>query len=92
MPRALSELHRVLKPDGILFIAVKEGKGEGNVLEREFHGYPRFISCFSEQEVRSYLEESEFQLMDIYRYNERRRFGRKHRDLDFLFSFSQKKQ
>lgn len=92
MLKALSEYYRVLKPGGILFIAVKEGSCEGIVLEEEFHSYPRFISRFSEQEIRSYLEESKFHLIDIYRYNEKQRFGKKHRDIDFLFSFSQKIQ
>lgn len=91
IPLVLSELNRVLKANGILFTAVKMGLGEGMTLEREFFNYPRFVSYFSEEELTKYLQKANFQVIESYICNERERFGTSYRDIDFIFTFSQKK-
>lgn len=92
IPLALFQLNRVLKPGGILFTAVREGSGEEVVLESEFFNYPRFFSYFSGLEFATCLEKSNFEVINYYTYNERERFGRPYRDVNFIFTFSRKKE
>jgi ubiquinone/menaquinone biosynthesis C-methylase UbiE len=90
-PQTISELSRVLKPGGILFTTVKMGIGEGFQLEEEFSNYLRFTSYFSEPEMKTYLEAGNLYVMESYLFNERERFGMKHRNVSFVLNFSQKK-
>jgi endonuclease/exonuclease/phosphatase family metal-dependent hydrolase/ubiquinone/menaquinone biosynthesis C-methylase UbiE len=91
IPFALKELFRVLKRNGILFIAVKLGEGEGYVTEKEFIGHPqRFISYFTDIEIASMLKTAGFSVFKQYHYNELDRHGGNHRDIPFIFSFSRK--
>lgn len=87
---AMLELNRVLKAGGILFAAVKRGIGEGIILDPEFFNNPRFMSYFSEIEFSRYLQQAGFRVIESYIYNERERFGMSYRDIDFVFTFSQK--
>lgn len=89
--QALSEFYRILKQHGILFIAVKKGHGEQILNEHEFSGSPkRFMTYFNKSEVKNLLLQSQFQIEDIYYFNELERFGGNHRNIDFIFCFARK--
>jgi SAM-dependent methyltransferase len=87
---ALKELNRVLKRGGVLFIAVKKGSGEGFQVEKEFANSPRYVSHFLDEEVLIAIEKSGFKTLEQYYYNEYKRHGGTHRDIDYIFNFSKK--
>ena len=58
----LSEFRRVLKTDGILFISVKEGKGEEMIADQAGE---RFFSFYSADELKSLVEKAGFKVMKI---------------------------
>ena len=63
--RILKEFNRVLKDDGYLLLTVKRGETEGyqnNLLEIEAEIY---FSLFSIEEVRSFLLESDFKIINL---------------------------
>src|SRR3989344_549189 len=55
VPNVLRSVHKILKDNGIFYLAVKEGRGEGEV-EDEWHGMEvkRFFSFFTESEIRKF--------------------------------------
>lgn len=58
-PRYLKNLHTALKPNGIFHIGMKLGEGE----VRDSIG--RMYSYYSEEELKSHLEQSGFTILDI---------------------------
>jgi ubiquinone/menaquinone biosynthesis C-methylase UbiE len=63
-PAALLEFKRVLKPDGILFLAVHEGEGE-RLETREWYGEnQRFFARYSVPEMTGLLEAAGFQILE----------------------------
>jgi len=58
----LLEFRRVLRPGGLLFIAVKEGAGEG-WMEKE--GRPRFFALYTEDELGGLIESCGFRILDV---------------------------
>ncbi|HLA04255.1 MAG TPA: class I SAM-dependent methyltransferase [Patescibacteria group bacterium] len=64
VPKVLKSINKILKNGGILYLALKEGKGEGEVANERFgKKVRRFFSFFSEQEVLDFLKESGFVLL-----------------------------
>ena len=64
VPRVLKSINKILKNGGILYLALKEGKGEGEVVDERFgKKVRRFFSFFSQQEVLDLLKESGFELL-----------------------------
>jgi ubiquinone/menaquinone biosynthesis C-methylase UbiE len=64
-PRALAEIHRILSPEGALFLAVQEGMGEG--WERTtYYSEPieRFFARYRAEEMTALLVEGGFALRD----------------------------
>jgi len=59
----LKEAARVLKHDGVLYLAVKEGSGEFTKEKPEYDNYPKFYSHYSQLEMESLLSESGFTLL-----------------------------
>ena len=67
--KVLRSIHKILKSNGIFYLAVKEGKGEGEV-EDERHGrkVKRFFSFFQKQEIIDFLENAGFRIEDLTFY------------------------
>ncbi len=51
MPGIASRIERILKPNGILAVAVKEGKGEGLETRKSLGGHKRWFSYYTESEL-----------------------------------------
>jgi ubiquinone/menaquinone biosynthesis C-methylase UbiE len=63
-PTALLEFQRVLKPAGILFLAVQEGEGE-HLETREWYGeHQRFFARYSLPEMTGLLEAAGFEILE----------------------------
>ena len=52
---AVSEMLRVLKPDGILYLLVKAGETEGFEADQRYGGAQKYSSYFTEEELRDFL-------------------------------------
>lgn len=62
-PLALDEILRVLAPQGVLFLGMKQGDHEGYVSRGCFD--ERFSSCYRDDELRVHLERR-FDLLDYF--------------------------
>lgn len=61
----LNEFNRVIKKDGVLFIAVKEGEGEKIVEERKNNQvYSRFFAFYEQKEFQNLVEASGFKIFN----------------------------
>ena len=69
VPRFFKSINKILKVNGIFYLAVKEGDFEGRV-EDERHGMKvnRFFSFFKEDEIRKLLESSGFEVESVNNY------------------------
>lgn len=61
LEKALSEIHRVLKEKGTLFVSVKEG--EPRLDERQ--GVKLYFMQFSEEEIRNFIEKAGFEILSL---------------------------
>jgi len=57
----LAEIHRIVRPDGIGFISLKEGEGES--MFGHDTGYERFFVLYSEEEFRRILVRNSFEVL-----------------------------
>lgn len=60
---ALSEFYRILKNNGLIFIAVKVGEGEKIIKKKKYEDSPRFYSFFTRPELEHLLISSSFELV-----------------------------
>ena len=85
----LKTFFTILKRQGILYILVKKGTGEEDVVESISSGLPRHYIYYSETEVKDMIKMAGFTIVDFYAYREdRRRSGGS--DLVWIASFSKK--
>jgi SAM-dependent methyltransferase len=56
LPGVVSDIARILAPQGILGLAVKEGDGEGLESHEDFPGTQRWFSYFKSDEVQSFFK------------------------------------
>ncbi len=61
----ISEFYRILKKDGLLFIAVHEGVGENFIDEPLQEGEKIFVKFFTESEIKSFLEDAGFSILSL---------------------------
>jgi len=61
--KALKEFHRVLKENGIIYIAVKEGEGEKEIKKEKYKNEPRPYVFFKKEELEDYLHENKFKII-----------------------------
>lgn len=66
VPTVLMQMHRVLKPNGKLWVRVKLGTGSAIVKEKLSGGLGRFYSFYSEAELKALLSQSGFTIRAIY--------------------------
>lgn len=62
IPKVLKEFKRVLKPDGIVFIAVKEGEGEKIIKKPKYNHEPIYMVFFNQQELEEFLTDAGFEI------------------------------
>lgn len=53
VPSLIKNIHRMLRPSGLLALAVREGSQNG--YENEWNGVKRWFNYFTDEELRSYL-------------------------------------
>lgn len=62
VPGVLAQMRRVLRAEGMLYLAVKEGEGEA-VRGRD-EGKPRFFTYFAKKELRTLVTDAGFRIID----------------------------
>lgn len=69
MPKVLRAICQILKSGGVLYLAVKEGKGEGEVTDT-LHDkkVTRFFSFFKKRELEDFLENAGFKIIKSLRF------------------------
>ena len=87
----LFSFKRILANPGYVIATFKKGMGESYVVEPEFNGIKRFTTFFNEDDIYSFAESSGFVITKMYTYNERERFTKDNRDLDFIVTIMKKK-
>jgi SAM-dependent methyltransferase len=88
--RALKEFYRILKPNGILAVSFKKGEGTQQLVDNFSSKSERFFNFKTHETFLELLEAAGFQERAWHYLNERERYGEDKRDLDWLYSFSQK--
>lgn len=90
--KALNEFYRVLKLGGKLLISFKKGEGSREFVETFCSNSSRFFTFLTIEALEDILKDSNFENINSYYVNEKERFGKDKRDLELLYSFSQKPQ
>ncbi|MFH1376186.1 MAG: class I SAM-dependent methyltransferase [Candidatus Woesearchaeota archaeon] len=63
MPKILKEFNRILKQNGIIYLAVVEGEGEEEVRKQKYENEPRTYVYYKLPEIEKFLGEAGFQIM-----------------------------
>ena len=58
-------MHKILSDDGIVFITVKRGDGEGFAYKNDLD-VEKFYSLYDETEMRNIMEENHFEIIDMF--------------------------
>lgn len=88
--KALDEFYRVLKHGGKLFVSFKKGEGSREFVETFSSNSSRFFTFLTQETLDNLLKNSKIEPINSYYVNEKERFGQDKRDLEWLYSFSQK--
>lgn len=88
--KVLREFFQILKPRGLLFIMVKEGKGEADIAEKLSSYLSRHFTYFQSEELKNLLKDTGFEVIEQYKFNEKDRRP-DHRNVWWISSFSRKK-
>ncbi len=62
--KVLKEFFRVLKKEGVVYVAVREGVGEKEIRKEKYGNEPRTYVYFSKEELVGYLEEAGFSIVE----------------------------
>lgn len=60
----LKSVRELLKPGGLFYLTVKQGKGEGLVQDSRYGGLQKFYSYFELEEIVALLKEAQFHAID----------------------------
>ncbi len=63
--KILISIHKILKDGGILFVSVKQGRGEGFIMD-ERYGVEKYYSFFMEDELMTLLDETGFYTIETF--------------------------
>lgn len=69
IPKVLKSVNKILKDNGIFYLAVKEGEDESEI-EDERHGIKvrRFFSFFTDNEIKKFLQDANFSIETVNFY------------------------
>ena len=90
MQIALEEFKRILIPNGIVFMSLKEGEGEEELVEKFSSNSARYYNYHSIETVRKLVQVSGLKVARIYTINEREKWGPDKRDLNWVYCFAVK--
>ena len=72
--KVVGSLHEILRKKGIIYVALKEGKGEREIFDEE-EKVSRFSAFYKESEFKKFLEEANFEVIETtYAKTERNRW------------------
>lgn len=63
---ALEETYRVLDKNGILYLSVKEGQGEGFENDKRYGGVEKWWTYFKEEDINHMLDKIGFEVLESY--------------------------
>ncbi|NCN86715.1 class I SAM-dependent methyltransferase [archaeon] len=66
VPLALSEAYRILKPEGIMYLSIKGGKGESLENDERYGNLPKYYSYYEPEEINGLLSEANFEVLENY--------------------------
>ncbi|MBS3175324.1 class I SAM-dependent methyltransferase [Candidatus Woesearchaeota archaeon] len=69
-PKIIKDFHKILKPDGILYIAVKEGSGEEIIRKERYQNLPIFYAFYKKEELEKLLKENDFEIIESVNSND----------------------
>lgn len=64
--KVLLDIHAILKDEGVLYISVKEGKGEKIEKDQRYGGIEKFWSFFQKEELQTWLLEAGFVIRELF--------------------------
>ena len=88
--KALQEFKRVLTPGGIIFFSLKEGTGEEEFVEKFSSDSARYYRYQTVESTTKLVEASGLVIVKIYTINEREKWGKDKRDLNWVYCFAKK--
>ncbi len=80
----LSMFKRQLRNNGIILATFKEGSGDRMVVEPEFDNCTRYTNFHNKSDIEHFAGQTGLKIIDIHYYNERERFQKHNRDLNFI--------
>ncbi|MEK7165398.1 MAG: class I SAM-dependent methyltransferase [Patescibacteria group bacterium] len=90
VPSVLRQFFKILKSTGILYISVKVGDGEADVIDDFSSEYPRHFTFFRKVELNKMIGNSGFKVLNIYKFTSRTRTSASGGPLNWIASFSRK--
>ena len=63
LPKALREVRKVIKKDGIFYLSLKKGTGEMMQPDERYNSVVKFWSFYSKKEIETYLKKSGFKVI-----------------------------
>lgn len=90
MKIALVELRRILKTNGALCCSLKKGEGEDTFVENFSSNSERYFNYKTIESFESLIKEAGFEIISSHYLNERERYGKDKRDLDWLYTYARK--
>lgn len=65
LPGVLSQIHSLLKAGGCFFLSLKQGTGEGIILDDRYGGIPKFFAYYQPEEISALLQKAGFVITSI---------------------------
>ena len=90
MIKALKEFKRVLIPGGVVFMSLKEGSGEEEIVEKFSSNSARYYNYHTTETVQQAVEVAGLTISSVYTINEREKWGADKRDLNWVYCFATK--